>query len=188
MFDEKDKKVWQRISAPDTLEERIKEKLLGTPRSNNRKKLQAFTLLAASFAVVLVSLFLLRAPDSPKLYLADGTPVTDIPVRTQLPAQPAQAMVRSVVTDSVELVLDLEEQTEITAENGNFNVKSEDGTLIFSGISFRIAGKIILEWTYPVTDVENSVKIILKGEKTEHEILLESNTNTATRTLSCVRK
>ncbi len=188
MFDDKDRQAWQSISSPDTLREKVYQSMSSEEKSNsNRIKLTAFSLIAASFVIVVFSLFLMRVPDTVHVSLLDGTEVS---TKTPVPDNPVTAfynLERTVQTDSVTLVLDLDEETLLSVDSGTFTVTTED-TEIFVGTDYKIRGKITLVWTYPI--YEESAELILraKGKKTEYEIKLSYDTTAATRTLECVRK
>ncbi len=187
MFDKKTKDAWHNIKAPDSLFEKIENSLEEKSPSNNRIKIGALSLIAASFLVVVMSFMFLKTPDAVQVYLEDGTQVTEKTALSPSDHAVSFAMARVVNTDVVSFNLDLLEETELTPTLGTVSVFSQDGTLICEGGSVKTSGNVRLEWTVPIQETACDVVLSATTDKDEYEIVLSLDPVTATRTLSCTK-
>lgn len=174
MFDEKEIKAYQSISAPDELRERVLSVGNSSARRNIQHRVRAFAAMAAGL-ILLVGLpvYVLRNISEPEILLRGELLTADVISIVDESAVPAEASARSTPTFSVPLELELKRETEISVTEGVMRVTDpETGELLYTGTEFTSKGNVIVNWSTVVPDEKHTYYMTLKDGINSSEVIL----------------
>jgi len=163
MFDRSDVDSYLQISAPPSLKAKVMT--LEKEKQPARKMPVRFAgVLAAAACLVLAAVgAILWNPAPETVVTLDGSPLTaEAVVITPEENQPAMVSARVVPPVTVELLVELSEDAEISVSGGTLMIFSEDA-LLASGTDCVVSGSLRVEWTVPF--VPGASETITVGER-----------------------
>lgn len=166
MFD-KEKELWQSVSAPASLHKKV-EKMISAPVKKKKSvKVGTFSLIAASFALIVAALLFYKPTAKVEAYLDDGTriaymtPISD-------PNDNA-SLARTMFVEKATLFLELDGETEISTGYGEITCTTENGEEFFSDTGvLTVRENVKLDWAMPAPIDENYSYVLVKTGEREY--------------------
>lgn len=184
MFSDKQKQSWQNIKAPDGLFGRI-ENAIDEPSAKPKTfKRIAFPLIAASLMFVFVAVFIMGRSSKVDVYVND-TLLEHSSQTITLPIEPVTLSRSIAPINSLTFTVDVDSDTVVKTENGEFSVFSEDGFAVFSGNEYTLTEKTIIRWNHPLSD--GTYELSLISGIHESIVVVEYDAVNAQQTIKCLK-